>query len=96
MKSSVGGTETEIWGRTIRPEVGDLAPAAARELLRLQLTRDDSERVRTLSVRANEGKLTAEEEKELDYYLNVGRALEFIKAKARLSLGNGAAAVVGR
>ncbi len=92
MKASVGATETEIWGRTIRPEIGDLAPAAARELLRLQLANDDAERVRELSGKANAGALDGEEAKELDYYLNVGRALEFLKAKARLSLREGSAA----
>jgi hypothetical protein len=86
MKASVEATETEIWGRTIRPEIGDLSPTAARELLRLHLVDDDAERVRELSGKANVGSLNADEEKELDYYLNVGRALEFLKAKARLSL----------
>ena len=86
MKASGAATETEIWGRTIRPEIGDLSPAAATELLRLQLADDDAERVRELSGKANAGSLNADEEKELDYYLNVGRALEFLKAKARLSL----------
>jgi hypothetical protein len=39
-----------------------------------------------LSDKANAGTLIAEEENELDFYLNVARALEFLKAKARLSL----------
>ena len=86
METNVGVTETEIWGRTIRPEIGDLSPATARDLLRLQLAMRDAERVRELSAKANTGSLTADEEKELDYYLNVSRALEFLKAKARLSL----------
>jgi hypothetical protein len=86
MRSSVEATETEIWSRTIRPEIGDLLPAAARELLRLHLADDDARRVRELSGKANAGSLNSDEEKELDYYLNVGRALEFLKAKARLSL----------
>ncbi len=86
MKPRVPATETEIWSRAIQPEVGDLSPLAARELLRLRLAEDDAARARELSSIANAGTLNAEEEKELDYYLNVGRALEFLKAKARLSL----------
>lgn len=86
MKAIVGATEAEIWGRAIQPEIGDLSAAAARELLRLRLADGDAERVRELSGKANAGTLSADEEKELDYYLNVGRALEFLKAKARLSL----------
>ena len=86
MKATAGATEAEIWSRTIRPEIGDLSPAAARELLRLRLADIDAERVRELSGKANAGTLSSDEEQVLDYYLNVGRALEFLKAKARLSL----------
>lgn len=79
-------TEAEIWSRTIQPGVGDLSAEAAREWLRLQISEADAERVRTLSQRANSGQLTAAEDRELENYLNVGRTLEFLKAKARLSL----------
>lgn len=92
MNARVPATETEIWNRAIRPDVGDLSPAAARELMRLHLAADDAERVRELSGKANAGSLDTDEEKELDYYLNVGRALEFLKAKARLSLRETSAA----
>jgi hypothetical protein len=84
VESSV--TEAEIWSRTIRPGEGDLSPAAAREWLRLQLSDTDAERVRELSSKANSGQLTGTKERELENYLNVGRTLEFLKAKARLSL----------
>ena len=86
-----GATETEIWNRAIRPEIGDLSPVAATELLRLHLADDDAVRVRELSGKANAGTLKADDEQELDYYLNVARALEFLKAKARLSLRDSAA-----
>jgi hypothetical protein len=79
-------TEAEIWNRTICPEIGDLSPIAAREFLRCHLSGADAERVRGLSDKANAGTLSAEEENELDFFLNVARALEFLKAKARLSL----------
>ena len=84
MNASV--TEVEIWSRAIQPESGNLSPAAARELLRLRIADEDQQRARELSSGANAGTLTSEETQELDYYLNVGRALEFFKAKARLSL----------
>jgi len=79
-------TEAEIWSRTVRPGEGDLSPEAAREWLRLQLSGTDVERVRELSSKSNSGQLTNAEERELENYLNVGRALDFLKAKARLSL----------
>jgi hypothetical protein len=86
MNAETAATEVEIWSRTIRPGVGDLSPEAAREWLRLRISDADAERVRELSERAHVGQLTATEERELDNYLNVGRTLEFLKAKARLSL----------
>jgi len=79
-------TEAEIWLRTIRPDEGDLSPEAAREWLRLQLSDPDAERVRELSTKANCGQLTDIEERELENYLTVGRTLQLLKAKARLSL----------
>jgi hypothetical protein len=82
----VRATEAEIWSRTIRPEIGDLSPVVAHEFLRWHLSDADGERVRDLSEKANAGTLNAEEENELDFYLNVARALEFLKSKARLSL----------
>lgn len=84
-------TETEIWGRAIRPDVGDLSAGAAQEFLRLRLSESDTERVRVLSAKASTGSLGADESQELDHYLNVGRTLEFIKAKARLSLRDASA-----
>lgn len=80
-------TEADIWSRAIQPNVGDLSAEAAREFLRLRLSDSDLAKVRDLSEKSDEGVLTPDEERELDHYLNVGRALEFIKAKARLSLG---------
>ncbi len=41
VKVNKGATETEIWNRAIRPEIGDLSPVAASELLRLHLADDE-------------------------------------------------------
>jgi hypothetical protein len=79
-------TEAEIWSRTIQPENGSLSAEAARALLELKLRPNDVERANELSAKAREGTLTDEEGRELDSFLNVGRALELLKAKARLSL----------
>jgi hypothetical protein len=79
-------SEAEIWSRTIEPENGNWSAEAARAFLSLKLPAADVERVNDLSTKAREGTLTPEESRELDNYLNVGRALELLKAKARLSL----------
>jgi hypothetical protein len=83
-------TEAEIWNRTIKPDEGDLPPDAARALLMLKLPLGDVERVNELSARAQEGTLSPTESVQLDNYLNVGRALELLKAKARFSLRSAA------
>ena len=85
-------TEAEIWGRTIRPDLGDLSAEEARVVLRWRLPEADLRRVKELSAKASEGSLSPEEAMELDNYLNVGSTLEFIKAKARLSLQHGSLA----
>lgn len=86
MSTTTEVTETEIWLRVIQPGKGDLSPEAAREWLRLRLSNSDTERVRELSCKADEGTLTLDEERELDAYLNVGSVLDLLQAKARLSL----------
>jgi hypothetical protein len=91
MSATPAETETEIWNRTIQPENGNLPLAAARAWLELKLSPGDRERINELSANAREGTLTAAEEQELDNYLNVGRALELLKAKARCSLERTAA-----
>ena len=89
VNASTTATEVEIWRRTIRPDFGDLAPEEARVVLRWALSPADRERVQELSGKASEGLLTEEESAEMDSYLTVGSALEFLKAKARLSLRRG-------
>jgi len=79
-------SEAAIWHRTIQPELGNFSPEAAKALLALALAPRDRQRVNDLSAKARSGDLTQEETSELDQYLNVGRALELLKAKARLSL----------
>ena len=86
MTTSSEISEAEIWRRTIQPENGDLSAVAAREWLRLRLSKEDVARVQELSAKANAGTLTTAEQRELENYLNVGSVLEFLKSKARLSL----------
>lgn len=91
MSTSPEITEADIWSRAIQPENGVLSPEAAREWLRLRLPKADLDRVRELSHKANVGALSPEEDHELQTYLNVGSVLEFLKAKARLSLSKSSA-----
>jgi len=80
----------EIWNRAIRPQLADLSPEAAHGLLRVALSETDRLRVSELSGKANAGSLTQEEAEELEDFLDIGSALEILKAKARLSLKSAA------
>lgn len=81
-----GGAAVGIWKRTIEPETGTLSAAEAGALLRLRLSVPDLDRADVLAAKAQVGQLTASEERELEDYLAVGSALEFLKSKARRSL----------
>jgi hypothetical protein len=91
MSTRTATTQAEIWRRAIQPDIGDLSVDAARALLRLKIADEDLERVRELSDKISSDSVSDEETRELDHYLSVGRTMEFIKAKARLSLRDASA-----
>jgi hypothetical protein len=74
-----------IWKRAIQPEVRSFSPAEARALMRLKLSLRDLDRADELAAKARAGGLSPEEERELDDYVAIGSALEFLKSKARSS-----------
>ena len=78
--------EAAILTRVIQPDQDDLSPAAARALLKFDFPAADRERMHELAVKNQVGKLTAAEQQELDGYLRIGRLLDLLGAKARLSL----------
>ena len=90
--SQMEQTQTAILGRAIKPEDASWSEAAARSILDIKLSPEDNQRRDFLAERAREGKLTAEEHKELDEYRHVGRILELMKAKAKVSLKTAAVA----
>ena len=85
MSTATLSREGTILRRVFRPERGDL-PAAAQWLLQVDLAPEDRSRVAVLMDRAREGDLTAAEDAELEDYGDVGRMLELLKAKARVTL----------
>jgi hypothetical protein len=78
--------EAAILARVIQPDHDDLPPAAAKALLKLEFTTEDQQRMHDLAVKNQSGKLTAAEENELNDYQRVGRLLDLLGAKARISL----------
>jgi hypothetical protein len=78
--------EAAIVGRLIKPDHGDFSPEAARELLSLQLDPEDQARMQELSLKAQDGTLTASEQAEVENYRRVGYWLGVLWSRARLSL----------
>lgn len=75
-------TEAAIWTRVIHPD-GELTPAAARAILRLEFDATDQKRMHELSEKAREGSLTADEQVAIDNFERVGTTLAILKSQAR-------------
>lgn len=84
--------QTAILGRAINPEDASWSEAASRSILDIKLTPEDNNRRDFLADKAREGSLNEEEKRELDDYRGVGRILELMKAKAKISLKKAAIA----
>ena len=79
-------TEVAILERVIHPERGDLSREASEALLKLDFDKTDHARMAMLSLKAQEGALSAAERAELERYSNVDYLLAFPQSKARTSL----------
>jgi len=62
------------------------ATGLAESIFALDFSDADSARIEELNGRANEGDLTAEQEAELEAYIDVGDLLAYWHSKARQSL----------
>lgn len=88
MSATATSHEGPILRRIFRPEQGDLPAAAAQWLLTVDFAGEDHARMAELLEKAREGDLTPVEDAELEDYGDVGRMLELLKAKAKVTLRN--------
>lgn len=79
-------TEIAILGRVLEAQNGDLSVAAAQSWLKLRLPDADEARLNELSARAKREDLSLDEQTLLENYLHVGRLIDLMRSKARLSL----------
>lgn len=86
MSMTVEKSEAAILSRVVSPENGNLSRDAAESILRISFPASDRERMNVLAEKAREDVLAVDEEAELENYRHVGRLLEILKSKARLSL----------
>jgi hypothetical protein len=79
-------TEAGILARLIERPGDDLSPGAAEYLLSMRFDELDIARMNELSELAREGKLTQEEQGELDSYIHVTNLIGTMQSKARRAL----------
>jgi hypothetical protein len=84
--NAIADAESEILERAITADNESWSPEAARAILAFKLADADLRRADELAAKARSGAMTSEERQHLENYLHVGRIVEFMKAKALLSL----------
>ncbi len=84
-KPSPSDNGAGIWQRVIQFK-GDLSPAAARALLKIEFSDHDHARMAELSTKAGAGTLTPAEQDDLDTFERLGCVLDILHSKARQAL----------
>ena len=78
--------DARILARLVKPARTNITPEAARALLGLEFEKKDRDRMRDLSVKAQEGALRADEQEEMESYRRVGYFLDLLRSKVRKTL----------
>jgi hypothetical protein len=84
--AAVVSGQLAIIRRLIQPRLGNLQPSLARYLLTLHFSEVDQARVDELAQKNQAGTITHPEREELQHYIDAGHFLDWLHAKARLSL----------
>ena len=79
-------SEMAILRRVVDPDDPFQSVDAARAILRFCFGARDRTRMNRLAAKNRAGRLTPEEEQELDNYIRVGQTLGILQSKARKSL----------
>jgi uncharacterized protein YnzC (UPF0291/DUF896 family) len=78
--------DAAILNRVVKPNRADLPPEVARAFLQFEFDQKDRDRMHELAVKAQEGRLLADEHAELDSYRRIGYFLDLMRSKARKTL----------
>jgi hypothetical protein len=78
-------TSAEVWQRVIEFP-GEIAPSAARALLKIGFSERDHALMGDLSAKAQAGSLTPQEQTVLDTLERLGALLDIVHSKARQAL----------
>lgn len=88
MRTQPSTGDVGLLSRLIHPERADFTPEAASAILKLAFEPEDLKRMHELAVKNQDGALDEGEQRELESYCRVGRLLDMMHAKARLTLKN--------
>lgn len=88
MTISTPSHEAELLRRVVDPQRAGWSREAAEAILALSFPSSDQERASELAQKAGADTLTAEEQREMEDYKHVGRLIELMQSRARLSLKN--------
>lgn len=86
MPVGAGNSEAAILSRVIRPNKGSWSREAAESILEFDFPAADIRRMNALAAKARRGTLSTADQVELENYQDVGRLMELLQSKARLSL----------
>jgi hypothetical protein len=78
-----GVSETTVLDRLLEPVVGCFSKRLAQRLVDLRADQDTQRRLDELAAKANEGELTAPEEREYEAYVHAIDLIGILQAKAR-------------
>jgi uncharacterized protein YnzC (UPF0291/DUF896 family) len=84
--SAFPNSEAELLRRVVDPQRAGWSPEAAQSILTLSFSQEDQDRATELAEKAGAGVMTSEEQREMESFRHVGRFLELVKSRARLSL----------
>jgi len=79
-------SDLEILRRVVDAGGKSLSPGAARDIMHLDFSSADRDRMNELAARNRERRVSPAEEQELSNYIRVGQILGILRARARRSL----------
>lgn len=86
MSTTIASHEADILRRVVDPRRAGWSRDASEAILALALPKRDASRASTLARKACAGSLSPAEARELEDYRHIGRFLELMQSRARLSL----------
>ena len=86
MSTTIASHEADILRRVVDPQRAGWSREASEAILSLALPKRDASRASTLARKASAGSLSPAEARELEDYQHIGRFLELMQSRARLSI----------